>query len=198
MKRADLQVVYEELRRRRAEQGLKNPVSPTLPNRKRIYQTVEEEQAERQRVVEEKLKVFRALLPDLLKKLGRIKDPRNLLYGILIFVLQMNSRREAAREMGQPELWENLKLLFPELTSLPHHDTLNRLLSRLEEEDLEVVLIETVRKLLRNKKFQRYLRDRHYLIAIDGTQKFSRDHSWTEEVNQWAKMAKKFSTMYMW
>jgi len=195
MKRADLQVVYEELRRRRAEQGLKNPVSPTLPNRKRIYQTVEEEQAERQRVVEEKLKVFRALLPDLLKKLGRIKDPRNpkkvkhkltviLLYGILIFVLQMNSRREAAREMGQPELWENLKLLFPELTSLPHHDTLNRLLSRLEEEDLEVVLIETVRKLLRNKKFQRYLRDRHYLIAIDGTQKFSRDHSWTEEVNQ--------------
>jgi len=195
MRRAELKLIYQELRRRRDQQGLKDPVLPTLPNRKRIYQTVEEEQAERQRVVEEKTKVFRSLLPELLKGLARIKDPRDpkrakhkltviLLYGLLIFVLQLRSRREIAREMALPELWENLNIIFPELQSLPHHDTLNRLLSRLEGEDLEAVLIGTVQKLLRNKKFQRWLRDRRYLIAVDGTQKFSRDYPWTEELNR--------------
>lgn len=58
MRRAELKLIYQELRRRRDQQGLKDPVLPTLPNRKRIYQTVEEEQAERQRVVEEKTKVL--------------------------------------------------------------------------------------------------------------------------------------------
>ena len=69
-----------------------------------------------------------------------IDDPRDpkkvkhkltvlLTYGILTFVYQMASRWEADREMTRPVFMENLKLLFPELGSIPHHDTLMRLLS---------------------------------------------------------------------
>ena len=67
---------------------------------------------------------------------------------------------------------------------MPHHDTLNRLLSRIEVEKIEEAPVELVKDLLRNKKFQRYLRDQQYLIAIDGTQKFSRDACWAEECQE--------------
>ncbi|MCR4440992.1 MAG: hypothetical protein QHH10_01740 [Peptococcaceae bacterium] len=70
---------------------------PTLPNAKSPFQTVEQEQAGRRQIVEGQLKSFRALLPGLLKRLSKIKDPRNpktvkhklmvvLLYG-LYFIL---------------------------------------------------------------------------------------------------------------
>ncbi len=52
-----------------------------------------------------------------------IEDPRNpkkikhklsalMLYGILTFVLQMSSCREANREMTRPMFWQNLMFLF--------------------------------------------------------------------------------------
>ena len=63
-------------------------------------------------------------LPVLLKRLKKIPDPRNvkmikhqlpllLTYGILMFVYQMSSRREANREMTRPQFLENLRLFFP-------------------------------------------------------------------------------------
>ncbi len=81
------------------------------------------------------LGVFRTLLPKLLKELSKIPDPRQpkkvkheltgvLLYGLLSFVLQMASRREANRELSRPAFLATLQALFPELESLPHADTL--------------------------------------------------------------------------
>ena len=95
-----------------------------------------------------------------------------LIYGILTFVYQMASRREANREMTRPAFMENLKLLFPKLESIPPHDTLMRLLSEIEVDKIEASHIELVRTLIRKKKFRRYLIDHYYPIAIDGTQKF--------------------------
>lgn len=74
--------------------------------------------------------MYRTQLPALLKRLARIPDPRNpkkskhkltvlMLYGILTFVYQMSSRREANRTMTTPQFVENLQLLFPELESIP-------------------------------------------------------------------------------
>jgi hypothetical protein len=116
---------------------------------------VEAEQQARQEAVEEQLKVYRSLLPTLLKRLGKIRDPRNpktlrhkltvlILYGILAFVFQMASRREANRQMSRPMFQQNLRLLFPELESLPHQDTLNRLLATLEVEQIEAALIDGI------------------------------------------------------
>jgi hypothetical protein len=80
-----------------------------------------------------------------------------MLYGILVFVYQMASRRQANDKMTNPIIIENLKLLFPEPQSMPHSDTLQRLLARIDVNEIETAQIELVSRLIRNKKFVRYL-----------------------------------------
>jgi hypothetical protein len=153
---------------------------------------VEEERAARREAAEEQIKIFRSLLPTLLKRLSRMRDPRNpktlrhkltvvMIYGLLGFVFQMASRREANRRMTLPMFRENLKLLFPELEELPHQDTLNRLLARTEVDEIESGLIELIRRFIRKKRFYRYLIGHLYPIAVDGTQKLRRRRAGAEE-----------------
>jgi len=129
----------EELKR----QGFNGSSHGTISNHKCEYKNVEEERAGRNEATWEQLSVFRAKLPVLLGRLSKIPEPRNprkikhkptvlLIYGILVFVLQMSSSREANRGMSRPMFWENLKLLFPELEDVPHHDTLKRLLQHID------------------------------------------------------------------
>lgn len=107
-----------------------------------------------------------------------------LLYGVLVFVYQMSSRREANQKMTRPAFMESMKRLFPELETIPHHDTLNRLLCEIEVTEIEQTHLEVLRQLIRNKKFHNYLLDNTYPIAIDGTQKVARyqcfDERWLE------------------
>src|SRR6266851_3764985 len=167
------------LRRRQAAEDLLPVPKATIENGKSAWKTMEEEKQARQEAAEEQLRVYRSVLPRLLKRLAKIPDPRNpllirhkltvlLLYGILMFVFQMASRREANREMSLPMFLQNLQLLFPELESLPHADTLNSLLA-------------LVQQLIRQKKFSRYLISHCYPMAIDGTQKLQRNWLWAEE-----------------
>lgn len=83
-----------------------------------------------------------------------------------------------------PKFKENLTLLFPELEDLPHHDTLNRVLSEIEADEIETALVEKIRCLIRNRKFVRYLVEKSYLVAIDGTRKFTRHNCWSAECLQ--------------
>jgi len=182
----------EQLRQRQAAQGLRSQPTATIANGKCEWNTVEEERGARQEAVEEQIKVYRAVLPTLLKRLRKIRDPRNpkttkhqstvlMLYGILAFVFQMSSRREANRQMTMPMFQENLRLIFPELASLPHQDTVNRLLSGIEVDHIQETLLELIQLFIRRKKFYRYLVSNCYPIAMDGTQKFVRDHCWAEQ-----------------
>jgi hypothetical protein len=93
--------------------------------------------------------VFRTLLPKLLKELSKIPNPRQpkkvkhkltvvLLYGLLSFVLQMASRREANRELSRPAFTPTLQALFPELESLPHADTRRQLLQEIKVSDVDL------------------------------------------------------------
>jgi len=190
--RKDRREAGTALREKQQAQGLKAPVKAAIPNHKSQYATVQEEKYARQEATTEQMRVFQAQLPVLLKRFSKIKDPRNpkktkhkltmlLIYGIMTFVLQMSSRREANREMTRPQFKENLKLLFPQLEDLPHNDSLMRLLARIEISEIESAHIGLVRKLIRNKKFARYLVDGHYPIAIDGTQKAVRSPLWSEQ-----------------
>ena len=185
----------KELRAKQKAEGLRIPVTASIPNRKCGYRSVEEEQEARETAATEQMRVFRSQLPMVLKRLSKIKDPRNpkkirhklsalMIYGILMFVLQMSSRREANREMTRPQFMESLKLLFPELEDIPHNDTLMRVLSVIEVGEIEGALMAAVHKLIKNKKFARYLVDNRYAIAIDGTQKFKRDVLWAEECSE--------------
>jgi hypothetical protein len=168
---------------------------PTTSNGKSRYQSAAEEGIARTEASWEQLKVLRAKLPLLLKRFSSIPDPRSprktkhkltilLLYGILSFVLQMASSREATREMSRPMFWENLKRFFPELEEVPHHDTLKRLLAGMDINEIGNIHLELIRGWIRNKKFKRYLIENHYPIAIDGTQKMCRDDLWAEECLQ--------------
>jgi len=152
---------------------------------------VDDEKSTIQLVTEEKLKVYAQLLPGLLKKMARIPDPRNpkktkhqitvmILYGILMFVFQMTSRRETNQEMTTPQLLANLQAVFPELTDMPHQDTLCRLLEKMDVSQIETLYIDMLRGLIRNKKFQNLLHKNRYLVAVDGTQKYVMDECWDE------------------
>jgi len=182
----------QELKERNGERNIEPSAHTTIKNNKSKLETVEEEKEFRHDIVEEHLKIYRNLLPKILQNLSRIKDYRDpkriehkltvvLLYGLLMFVYQMTSRREANRKITMPQFMENLKVLFPELESLPHCDTLNRILSEIEVEKIQNTHIKLVKKLIKNKKFKRYMTGYKYMIAIDGTQKFLREEPWSEE-----------------
>jgi hypothetical protein len=176
---------------RQAVSGVRR-TAPSVSNRLCPYRTEAEEQVAREEAVAGQLGIFRRLLPKLLKDLSKIPDPRQpkkskhkltvvLLYGLLSFVFQMVSRREANRTLSRPAFMGTLQGVFPELETLPHADTLHRVLSRLEVAQLEHAHVELLQHLIRNKKFRRYLIAHCYPIAIDGSQKLVRDGQWWDE-----------------
>lgn len=156
----------------------------TLSNRKSPYRTVAEEKEANWQLTEEKLKVHLQILPSLLEKLKRIPDPRDpkkvghrinvlMLYGILMFVFQLSSRRKANRSLTTPQLIENLKALCPELDDMPHQDTLSRFLECIDVSRIEDAYLDLLNELIRKKKFRNLLAQNRYLVAIDGTQKYT-------------------------
>ena len=164
-------------------QGVNYPVATNLANRKSELKTVEEEKQAAQTETGLQLKAYCHLLPKLLNKLSKMSDPRNpnkikhqitamMLYGILIFAFQITSRRNANKEMTTPQLLQNLQSAFPEIEEIPHQDTLCRLLTDMDVNQVEAAYLELLRKLIRNKTFKNILHDGNYMIAIDGTQKY--------------------------
>jgi hypothetical protein len=163
---------------------------PALPNRLNMAESTEAEIKEKQSVAEDATKVYRKMLPSLLENLSRIKDPRKLgsvkhkhtvllLYGILMFVQQVGSRREANRSMERIQ-FENLRAMFPELETMPHADTLARFLEVIEVGEIQNCMTDLLKELIRKKKFNKYLVKNNYLVAIDGTQKLYRDYQWDD------------------
>jgi hypothetical protein len=186
---------WKSLAKQQAAEGLPKRPRSTISNHKCVFRSVEEERVARNEVSSEQLKVFHAKLPTLLKRFSTIPDPRNpkkikhkltvlLLYGILSFILQMASSRESTREMSRPMFWENLKLFFPELETVPHHDTLKRLLAEIDVNEIALAHVELIRGWMKQKKFRKYLINGCYPVAIDGTQKMDRDWLWDEECLQ--------------
>lgn len=185
-KRAERRQAYKALRERQKAQGLEIPVVPSAVNRKSPFESIEEERQAREEAAIEQMRVIKAMLPPILNRLSKIRDPRNpkkvehrldvvFLYGILIFVFQMSSRRQANQKMTRPAFMESLRSFFPELEELPHHDTINRVLSGIDDvNELEGALCDLLHRLMSKKKFRRYLIEGRYPIAFDGTQKLVR------------------------
>ena len=174
----------------------------TLDNSVCPWRTPQEEQFARQQHSNDQLSVLRSQLPQLLSGLKKIPDYRNpkkikhkmlvlMLYGLLMFVFQFSSRREVNREMTRPVFKQNLKDFFPELETLPHSDTLYRVLKTIDIEVLEQVQIDVLKNLIRKKKFKRYLINNCYPIAIDGSQKLVRKGLFSEQLLQRKKRKKK-------
>jgi len=174
-----------KVRRRQEAEGMSTASHPTRPNRTSVYETVEEEEQGRIEAVVEHARVLREQLPRLLAELSQIRDPRNplmlkhklttlMVYGILMFVLHSGSRRTTNEKLSAPAMRDTLMQLFPDLESIPHHDTLCRLLAAIEPEGIEAAQVGLVRSLIRDKKFSDHLVEHCYTIAFDGTQKMVR------------------------
>ena len=167
----------------------------TPSNRCSPYQSVDEEREARTQAATQQACLLNANWPVLLRRLRQIPDIRNpkktkhklttlMLYGILAFVFQYTSRRQANGEMTRPMFEQNLRGLFPELETLPHADTLFRLLSQIDVDQIEQAQIELVNQLIRKKKFAPYRINNCYPIAIDGTQQIAFSTLWTDELQQ--------------
>lgn len=185
-------VAQRELNAQQAVEGLRSVKNPTPDNMKCAYTTQAEEIKARKEAARDYLKVMQKTLPDLLKRLSKVKDYRDpkktkhkievvLLFGIFWFVLQKTSRRQANAELTNAVFLENMRIFFPDIDSLPHHDTVNRFLSMIQINELEDVLAGLIKDLIRAKKFQNYLINKCVPIAIDGTQKHTNNYLWAEE-----------------
>ena len=184
-----------ELNRQLQAAGLIELSVPGPSSRCCPYASIEHEAQARTDATTGHARLIRSMLPTLLPRLRSIRDPRQpykikhalsclMLYGILIFVLQFCSRRQANTEITRPMFENNLRLLFPELDSLPHADTLYRLLCKIEVTQIEQAHIDLIRRLMRKKKFTNYLINNCYPIALDGTQKFTSSTLWSDSLQQ--------------
>jgi hypothetical protein len=189
VKRHERRQKQREQKERQKRQPAQYPFVTAFANRKSDCKTVDEEKEAIQHTTEAVLDVYIQLLPGLLKKLSLIPDPRNpkkikhqitvlMIYGILMFVFQIPSRRQTNREMTTPQLHKNLKAVFGELKEMPHQDTLYRLLAEIDVDQLENIYLDILRSLIRKKKFKNLLLSKRYLVAVDGTQKYVMKECW--------------------
>ena len=148
-KRKKSKEAQRKLREKKLAEGIREALGG-VSNRLSPYPNVDAERLARQEAVAARIQVYRTQLEKLLADFSKIPDPRRpgsvkhkltvvLLYGLLSCLFQMTSRRDANATMSQPAFKEALQGIFPELETLPHADTLNRLLARIQPEALEEV-----------------------------------------------------------
>ena len=133
-----------------------------------------------------------ALLPGMLVKLSRIEDTRDqsrvkyslahvILFGMLMFLSHTSSRRAANRELANNKLLGLVIEFVPGVVDMPHADTLARLLCGIDVEQIDRYYEEMLVEFLKSKQF-RELNPGPFLVAFDGTQKFSRNYLWDERL----------------
>ena len=104
-----------------------------------------------------------------------------MLFGLFAFIFKMKSRREMNREMGSICIFEALKKVFPDITSIPHADTLERYLKNTDPKNIEKIHVSLIKDLIRNKKFKKLLIKGCLPIAFDGSQKLYRQDLWHDK-----------------
>jgi hypothetical protein len=197
---AERKIKQAQLREAQREAGGNDPQKPhqgRITNRCCPLKTVGQESEERNVTVVEQVRIITQQLPILLQRLNKIPDPRQpgkikhaltslMIYGMLCFALHISSRREANDKMSWPQFQENLFALFPDLKTLPHADTLFRLLRDLGEnvQEIEQALICLVGNLIRKKKFRRFLINNCIPIALDGSRKTTFSGLWSDALLQ--------------
>src|SRR6266496_1973211 len=184
--RAQIRESHSEIRQRVIAMDAEIVPRTQAHNRKSSYITIEEERDFRSEIVGSQIRAWRSLLPTLINKLSRIPDPRRsksikhklvvlMLFGLFNFIFRLSSRREMNRELTGAMIHENLKKIFPDLETIPHADTLARLLERIDPQDIEATHINLIKELIKKKKFRKLLIHNCLPVSIDGTQKLYRD-----------------------
>jgi hypothetical protein len=125
--------------------------------------------------------------PQLALWLGDVRDPRTkavyplkvlLLLGVLMLLSHSGSRNHFNDQMRTAlELARTLaRILGCEVDAVPHLDTLEEVLRRLQPEDLETLHVRLIRRLIRMKALDGWRVGGQFLLAVDGTGLYSFTH----------------------
>jgi hypothetical protein len=90
---------------------------------------------------------------------------------LLSVVTHRQARMHISHQMRQEGVCENLKTFCGQknLKNIPHGDTVEYLLARMDPQECEGVQVKMVRRLLRGRVLERYrLQGQYYTVAIDG------------------------------
>ena len=136
----------------------------------------------------------RHYFPQFNQWLGQLTDIRNqdliryqreavVWTGLLALLTKRQARMQIGRQMRCGNFYKNLKSLCGQdnLECMPHGDTVEYLLMRLRQEELEGVQVKMMARLLRNRVLENYrLFGKYYTIAIDGVHIHSFDYKHCE------------------
>ena len=162
-----------------------NPTRKEIFTKKTRKKTTRKET--RKRLKELKLavtlsKVINHFFPGLLPALARVNDPRNASYitysgkvilmtRILSSVFYISSMRKSSEEFNSDKVIQNIGYLCnEELEELPYWETINNYLKRINPDELQNIIIELVKRLIRSRAFEEgRIRNRYWQIVMDGT-----------------------------
>jgi len=124
--------------------------------------------------------------PELATWLGEVVDPRNpgyivyslkllLLLGVLMFLTHSGSRNHFGDQMRDAgELARTLaRLLGMPVDAIPHLDTLEKVLRRLDPQHLQHLHVKLIRRLIRMKALDDWRVGGRFMLAVDGTGLYS-------------------------
>ena len=165
--RAKIRESHSEIRQRVMPMNAEIVPHTQAHNRKSSYITIAEERDFRLEVVGSQIRAWRSLPPTLINKLSRIPDPRRsksvkhklvllMIFGLFSFIFRLSSRREMNRELTGAMIHENLKKIFPEIETIPHADTLARLLKRINPQNIEEAHINLIKELIKKKNLKNF------------------------------------------
>ena len=131
----------------------------------------------------ELLRVVNRFFPGLMKALKEVSDSRNqsyvvyrnhvlLMTRILSAILYISSMRKTSEEFNSERVIENIGYLCGEsLQEAPYWETINLYLKKVPPEELQKVVNDLVKKLLRSRAFEEArIRGKWWQVIIDGTQ----------------------------
>lgn len=194
--RAKMRISHHEIRQKVLATHADIVPRTRAHNRKCTYSSLTEEKEFRSDVVAAQIKSWRSMLRQLINRFSKLPDYRKastikhkttvlMIYGLFAFIFKLSSRREMNRKLSGALIFEHMKKISPELDSIPHADTLVRLLERTDSKKIEEIHISLIRDLIKKKKFSKLLIQGCLPITIDGSQKLYRqgirqDERWCE------------------
>ncbi|MBN4063119.1 transposase family protein, partial [Alkaliphilus sp. AH-315-G20] len=129
------------------------------------------------------MKIKEHFFKDLIKNLKRVKDWRNksyIDYGVevlLIMIILKNalgvmSMRAMTADFNKAECIDNIKKVVgvDNLKEIPHYDTVNDFLCKLENEELEKIRGYMIKELIKKRCLEQYkYQGKYWRIAVDAT-----------------------------
>ena len=134
-------------------------------------------------------RIIKKFFPDLVPYLSKVYDPRDtarvkytsellLFTRIIGAVFRLGSMRKISNGLSNQAIRDNISAMLgaSEMDNLPHGDTINDYLEKLDSEELESIIQKMTMSLLNMKVFEKSrIRNRYWQILIDGSQLFTTD-----------------------